>query len=398
MTGDSRFDVVALTAAGAIVRLSQNENGTDWEWAEVARVDPPTGLAPGIARLVVADLDNNGAADLVVAGENSARVLLGGAGRQLQAPRRGRGPGRDRGRRSRRRRPARARRASFGRPSRRSRGATAARPITGTPSGPGPRPRPATSASTRSGSAARSKCAPGLRYRSKSILSPIVHFGLGEATRADVVRIVWPNGVLQSEFDKPADATVLAEQRLKGSCPWLFAWNGKEMAFVTDLIWRSPLGLRINAQATADVLMTEDRVKLRGDQLAPRDGLLRPAHHGRALGDALLRPCLAPRLRPRSGGWRSSRTSASRCPRPQLDAVATGPVPRAARAPTTTGAGTSPTSCAPATTATSTPRAAAPTRASPATTSWRSSCRRTRRARGRSGSWPRAGSIPPTAR
>ena len=44
------------------------------------------------------------------------------------------------------------------------------------------------------------------------------------------------------------------------------------MSFVTDLIWRSPLGLRINAQATADMLMTEDWVKVRGDQLAPRDG------------------------------------------------------------------------------------------------------------------------------
>ena len=44
------------------------------------------------------------------------------------------------------------------------------------------------------------------------------------------------------------------------------------MAFVTDVLWRSPLGLRINAQTTADVLMTEDWVKLRGDQLQPRDG------------------------------------------------------------------------------------------------------------------------------
>src|ERR687890_1723895 len=44
------------------------------------------------------------------------------------------------------------------------------------------------------------------------------------------------------------------------------------MAFVTDLIWGSPLGLRINAQSTADVLTTEDWVKVRGDQLAPRDG------------------------------------------------------------------------------------------------------------------------------
>ena len=44
------------------------------------------------------------------------------------------------------------------------------------------------------------------------------------------------------------------------------------MAFVTDLIWRSPLGLRINAQATADIQATEDWVKVRGDQLVARDG------------------------------------------------------------------------------------------------------------------------------
>jgi hypothetical protein len=44
------------------------------------------------------------------------------------------------------------------------------------------------------------------------------------------------------------------------------------MGFVTDFIWRSPLGLKINAQATADVLMTEDWVRIRGDQLRPRDG------------------------------------------------------------------------------------------------------------------------------
>jgi hypothetical protein len=44
------------------------------------------------------------------------------------------------------------------------------------------------------------------------------------------------------------------------------------MGFVTDFIWRSPLGLRINAQATADVQMTEDWVRIRGDQLAARNG------------------------------------------------------------------------------------------------------------------------------
>ena len=43
------------------------------------------------------------------------------------------------------------------------------------------------------------------------------------ATTVDVRRIVWPNGVLQAEFDRAVDQAVVAEQRLKGSCPWVFA-------------------------------------------------------------------------------------------------------------------------------------------------------------------------------
>ena len=75
------------------------------------------------------------------------------------------------------------------------------------------------------------------------------------------------------------------------------------MAFVTDLIWRSPLGLRINAQDTADVLTTEDWVKVRGDQLVRARRRLRPAHHRGAVGDALLRSRLADGRRS-SGGHR----------------------------------------------------------------------------------------------
>jgi ASPIC and UnbV len=112
----------------------------------------------------------------------------------------------------------------------------------------------------------------GLHAQKQVIASPDVHFGLGEAGGTEVARITWPNGVIQSEFDLAANAVIGASQRLKGSCPWLFAWNGKEMSFVTDFIWRSPLGLRINAQVTADVLMTEDWVRIRGDQLVPHDG------------------------------------------------------------------------------------------------------------------------------
>jgi hypothetical protein len=112
----------------------------------------------------------------------------------------------------------------------------------------------------------------GLLWQKQPITSPVLHFGLGTATGIDVARIVWPNGVPQGEFDVALDQPLVAEQRLKGSCPWVFAHNGQSVEFVTDFLWRSPLGLRINAQDTAGVTQTEDWVRIRGDQLRPVDG------------------------------------------------------------------------------------------------------------------------------
>jgi hypothetical protein len=112
----------------------------------------------------------------------------------------------------------------------------------------------------------------GRLVQKQIITGPLMHVGLGTRTSVDVARIVWPNGVPQAEFDPAVDRVVVAEQRLKGSCPWIFADNGTRMEFVTDFLWRSPLGLRINAQDTAGVTQTEDWVKIRGDQLKPRDG------------------------------------------------------------------------------------------------------------------------------
>ena len=112
----------------------------------------------------------------------------------------------------------------------------------------------------------------GLLYQKQPILSPVVHFGLGERAKTDVARLIWPNGDIQSEFDLESDQSIFTPQRLKGSCPWLFTFDGDKMQFVTDFIWRSPLGLRINAQETAGIMTTEDWVKIPGEALAPREG------------------------------------------------------------------------------------------------------------------------------
>jgi tetratricopeptide (TPR) repeat protein len=113
----------------------------------------------------------------------------------------------------------------------------------------------------------------GLLVQKQLVTGPIVHFGLGDQTGADVVRIVWPNGAVSAEFETKADQTILAEQRLKGSCPFLFAYDGKEMKFVKDAVpWGSAIGLRINTLGTARVEATEEWYKISGDELAPRDG------------------------------------------------------------------------------------------------------------------------------
>ncbi len=113
----------------------------------------------------------------------------------------------------------------------------------------------------------------GAFYQKQVVTNPVLHFGLGTYTGADLVRIVWPNGMPQVEFDLEVDQVVRAVQRLKGSCPWVFAYNGSEMGFVTDFLWRSPLGMRINAQVVAGIDQTEDWVKVRGDQLIAQNGV-----------------------------------------------------------------------------------------------------------------------------
>src|SRR5699024_9805177 len=113
----------------------------------------------------------------------------------------------------------------------------------------------------------------GLQYTKRAIRQPWVHIGLGTYEEAAMVRITWPNGSTQAEFAELGyESQIMNEQILKGSCPWIFAYNGQEIEFVTDFLWRTALGLRINAQGKANVIHSIDWVKLDGDQLKPRNG------------------------------------------------------------------------------------------------------------------------------
>ena len=113
----------------------------------------------------------------------------------------------------------------------------------------------------------------GLLLQAQAITGPEEHFGLGEWTGTDVARILWPNGAVNAEFQMSANQEVLAQQRLKGSCPFLFAWDGHAMKFVKDTVpWGSAIGLRINALGPARIATTQEWYKIPRQDLAPRDG------------------------------------------------------------------------------------------------------------------------------
>ena len=40
-----------------------------------------------------------------------------------------------------------------------------------------------------------------------------------------------------------ADQSLIEAQTLKGSCPFLYTWNGDEYIFAKDIMWRSALGM-----------------------------------------------------------------------------------------------------------------------------------------------------------
>ena len=258
INGDGALDIVTLDTIGIISRASSRRG--EWQTQQVAAwADPIDPKALGSYRIFFADMDNNGALDLVVSGGGRTRVWIGSnpivVDGDVSAVVDLNGDGLldlDGG---------------------------AVRFIGKATKGyhwqvmrPRAQPTAGDQRINSFGVGGEIEIRSGLLTQKQIIGTGPVHFGLGTRTGIDVARIFWPNGIMQADFDRKADETVVAEQRLKGSCPWVFTYDGTGMRFVTDFLWRSPLGLRINAVDTAGVTQTEDWVRIRGDQLVAKDG------------------------------------------------------------------------------------------------------------------------------
>jgi hypothetical protein len=105
-----------------------------------------------------------------------------------------------------------------------------------------------------------------------------VHFGLGRRDVLDAVRVIWPSGVIQAELGLPALAgssnrsfTIEELDRKPSSCPYLYAWNGKEFQFVTDFLGGGEMG-NWKTHGVYHFPDSDEFVRIPPDKLRPKDG------------------------------------------------------------------------------------------------------------------------------
>jgi Tfp pilus assembly protein PilF len=277
---DGILDLLAVQADGAIIRISDKNEGQSWVTAEIARVPDPANNLAGEARLHVADLDNNGALDLFLsptqtsAGSPAGVLIWLGDDKGTFAPLdHPAGPA-----------------FVFDAADLHGNGkldlvglSPDGTPIEGINQAfknyhwQVVRPHAVQAVGDQRinpfGLGGEIEIRSGLLVQKQPITGPQLHFGLGEQSEAEVVRVVWPNGTVRAEFGVKADTDIVTEQRLKASCPFLFAYNGKQMEFVKDAVpWGSAIGLRINTLGSAQIAATGEWYKIGRDQLVPHDG------------------------------------------------------------------------------------------------------------------------------
>jgi len=130
--------------------------------------------------------------------------------------------------------------------------------------------------------------------------------GLGESKEADIVRMLWPTGVLQDEIQIADDKRheILEIDRRGSSCPTLFVWNGQRYEFVADMLGAGVVGHWIGPNQR-DIPRPVEYIKIPHDmvRLKPTSGLgLETSDPGRAGSPDLRRQTPdAGKMWPRSG-------------------------------------------------------------------------------------------------
>ena len=102
-----------------------------------------------------------------------------------------------------------------------------------------------------------------------------VTVGLGDITKVDIFRMLWPTGVLQDEINFPADSgqTITELDRRGSSCPLLFAWDGRRFQFVADIIGSGIVGHWVGP-GERNIPNPEEYLKVNGSDVQLKNGRL----------------------------------------------------------------------------------------------------------------------------
>ena len=113
----------------------------------------------------------------------------------------------------------------------------------------------------------------GASYQKKVYQGVPLTFGLSGYKDVDAVRITWPNGLIQNEAKQPVTTALNFKeaQRLSGSCPMIFAWNGKRFEFITDVLGVAPLGASLG-DGQYFAVDHQEYVQIPGESLVENDG------------------------------------------------------------------------------------------------------------------------------
>jgi tetratricopeptide (TPR) repeat protein len=105
--------------------------------------------------------------------------------------------------------------------------------------------------------------------------APQILVGLGQAEGIDLLRMLWPTGVLQDEIDLPHTPVIAMKEadRRGSSCPVLFVWDGHKYKLVTDVIGAAVVGHWFTP-ARRNIPNPGEWIKVDGGMLAPVNGKL----------------------------------------------------------------------------------------------------------------------------
>ncbi len=113
----------------------------------------------------------------------------------------------------------------------------------------------------------------GELYRKQMYEGVPLTFDVADHASVDVVRITWMNGLIQNETKQASNKSYRYEeaQRLSGSCPMIWTWNGHGFEFITDVLGVAPLGAS-DGDGSFFPVDHDEYVSIPGKSLVPVNG------------------------------------------------------------------------------------------------------------------------------